>query len=226
MKRRSFLFAATFVLFGLQGCSTMVGGGRINMPSGQGPFPAVIVLHTIGGLSKHEKAYANKLSGHGYVAIAVNWKGSETTVTDTYEQLTADPNIDPDRIGLVGFSKGGEVSLWFASRLGVMDSEHQIAGVVNYYQGGYINIWTKSVRHPPTLFLHGDQDVHVKPFEIIDYCKLQRESGAVCDYHIYEDVGHAFTHKSRYNGYDRTATADAWKRALTFLDIHVKREDQ
>jgi dienelactone hydrolase len=217
-----------FVIFGLLGCTSIPGGGSISKPTGQGPFPAIIVLHTIGGLSDHEKNYARKLSGHGYVATAVNWQSGngEANIIDTYEYLTTLPGIDPSRIGLVGFSKGGEVALWFASRLGNMNNEHQIAGVVNYYQGSFINPWIQSINHPPTLFLHGDKDEHVEPIEIVNYCELQRKSGSTCDYHFYKGIRHAFTHNSRYNAYDISTTRDAWKRALAFLDKHVKRESQ
>ena len=134
--------------------------------------------------------------------------------------------MDPNRIGVVGFSSGAVSALSLASRQSMMRGEKPITGVVSYYIGFSILQWAEYLEHPPTLFLHGDQDVYVKPFEIIDYCDLQREKGVICDYHIYKGVRHAFNKKSSYNVYDRAATADAWKRALAFLDLHVKRKDQ
>ena len=228
MRTRFHVFSVAFALLGLLGCATTPGGGSISEPSGQGPFPAIIVLHTSGGLLDHEKNYAIKLSNHGYVATAVNWQSGngEENIIDAYEYLKTLPGVDPARIGLVGFSKGGEVALWFASRLGNMDNEHQIAGVVNYYQGSFINPWIKSIKHPPRLFLHGEKDEYVEPIEIINYCELQRESGSICDYHFYKGIRHAFDHKSKYNAYDFSTTKDARKRALAFLDQHVKLESQ
>ena len=225
MKIRFCVFYAPFVLLGLLGCTSIPGGGSISEPSGQGPFPAIIVLHTSGGLRAHEKNYAKKLSGQGYVATAVNWaSGGGTNITDAYEYLVARPDVDPERIGMVGFSKGALSALWFSSRLGLMQSDYQIAGVVNYYIGHSIVPWIVPLKHPPTLFLHGDQDLYVEPIEIVNYCKERREKNVVCDYHIYEGVRHAFTHKTKYNAYDYSATKDAWEKALAFLDKHVKRE--
>ena len=221
------VLSVALVLLGLLGCASTPGGGIISEPSGQGPFPAVIVFHTSGGLRDHEKIYARNLSRQGYVALTVDYfGGTGTNTTDGYEYLIALPNVDPDKIGLVGFSRGGRAALWFASRLSLMDSEHQISGVVNYYIGNAIVPWVKGTKHPPILFLHGEEDETVQPIEITNYCEIQRENGTICDYHIYKGIGHAFTHQTKYNTYDSSTTKDAWKRALAFLDKHVKRESQ
>ena len=227
MRIRFRVLSVACVLLGLLGCTAIPGGGSISEPSGQGPFPAVIVFHTSGGLRDFERNYARKLSRQGYVAIAVNWSGgSGTNVTDAYEYLVARPDVDPERIGLVGFSKGALSALWLSSRLSLMQSDYQIAGVVSYYIGFAIVPWIKSLKHPPTLFLHGDQDLYVEPIEIINYCQERKENNTVCEYEIYKGVEHAFTHQTIYNSYDGVAAAAAWNRALAFLDMYVKRENQ
>lgn len=227
MRIRFRTLSVAFVLLGLLGCASTPGGGIISEPSGQGPFPAVIVFHTDGGLRDHEKNYARKLSRQGYVAVAVDWStGAGTNETDAYEYLISHPNVDPERIGLVGFSKGAGAAFWLASRLSLMQSDYQISGVVSYYVGHSIVHWVQPLRHPPTLFLHGDQDLYVEPFEIINYCQERKKNNVVCDYHIYKGIRHAFTHQTKYNAYDSSTTKDAWKRALAFLDKHVKRESQ
>ena len=48
---------------------------------------------------------------------------------------------------------------------------------------------------------------------------LLRDDG---EFHIYKGVTHAFTHSSSWGSYDGTATANAFKRALRFLDTHLK----
>ena len=227
MRIRFSIFSVAFVLLGLLGCTSTPGGGIISEPSGQGPFPAVIVLHTVGGLRNFEKNYARKLSREGYVAVAVDWStGDGTNVTDAYEYLISNPNVDPERIGLVGFSKGAGAAFWLASRLSLMKSEYQISGVVSHYIGFSIVHWINSLKHPPTLFLHGDQDLYVEPIEIINYCQERKKDSVVCDYHIYKGAKHAFTHPTVYKSYDKVAATDAWNRALAFLDKHVKRESQ
>src|SRR5580704_7268540 len=41
-------------------------------PSGGGPFPAVVLLHTCAGLGPHVHAWARKLQDWGYVALVVD----------------------------------------------------------------------------------------------------------------------------------------------------------
>ena len=221
------IFSVAFVLLGLLGCTSIPGGGTISEPSGQGPFPAIIVFHTSGGLSNYEKIYARNLSEQGYVVLTVDYfGGTGTNTTDGYEYLISLPNVDPDKIGLVGFSRGGRAALWFASRLSLMDSEHQISGVVSYYIGNSIVPWIKGTKHPPILFLHGEEDQMVQPIEITNYCEIQRENGTICDYYIYEGVRHAFDHKSSYGGDNSFAADDARKRAMMFLNEYVKRNKE
>jgi len=227
MRIRFRILPVALVLLGLLGCTSTPGGGSISEPSGQGPFPAVIVLHTSGGLRDFERNYARKLSGQGYVAIAVNWSsGGGTNTTDAYEYLVARPDVDPKRIGLVGFSKGALEAFWLSSRLSIMESDYQISGVVSYYIGHSIVAWSKWAKHPPTLFLHGDQDLYVEPIEIINYCQERKKNNVVCEYQIYKGAKHAFTHQTKYKSYNRVAATAAWNRALAFLDKHVKRESQ
>src|SRR3974377_911161 len=46
--------------------------GLLYVPSGNGPFPAIIVIHEWWGLNDWVKEQASKLSGQGYVALAVD----------------------------------------------------------------------------------------------------------------------------------------------------------
>ena len=210
-------------LWVVAGCSTTIGGGSLQLPEGDGKHPAIILLHTDYGLSYLEKGYARKLASEGYAAIAVDWHGGTgTNTTDAYDYLISHPGIDASRIGVVGFSRGARGALWFASKLEIMDKQHKAKGIVLYYIGNAIVPWINPLDHPPTLFLHGDQDGIVEPIEIENYCNLQRQNGHICEYKIYKDVTHSFTHYSSYGRYDKNATEDAWNRMIGFFDKHVK----
>ncbi|MEE9256996.1 MAG: dienelactone hydrolase family protein, partial [bacterium] len=50
--------------------------GTLNRPQGKKPFPAMVLLHTCGGLGGHVTQWAEKLVREGYLALAVDSWGS------------------------------------------------------------------------------------------------------------------------------------------------------
>lgn len=105
-------------------------------PDGDGPFPAVLLLHTCYGNLGHVDAWARRLQSRGYVTVVVNsmqargLEGhfdsiavcagfvlrSEDRARDiaiSIERLRQLPGIDQKRIGIVGFSHGGWTVLDF-----------------------------------------------------------------------------------------------------------------
>lgn len=201
---------------------------RLYKPPGEGPFPAVIVLHTIAGMQPHVTQFASALSREGYVTMAVDyfsgrWKlpynklGYPQHIQDAYDYLKTLPMIDPDRIGMVGFSLGPRKALEFAR-----DSNRPIQGIVSYYVGRLYLVSPGLQEYPPILFLHGELDQETAPEMILSFCAEQERLQKVCEFHIYKGVRHAFTHESHYNGYSPQTAADAFKRTVTFLDKYVK----
>jgi dienelactone hydrolase len=46
--------------------------GKLTKPQGEGPFPAVVLLHGCGGVAKSIDSWADKLAGMGYVALVLD----------------------------------------------------------------------------------------------------------------------------------------------------------
>jgi len=98
-------------------------------PSGAGPFPAVVVLHGCGGVGAGSLGWAERLAGWGYLAAVVDslrprklgdicatgWLlSSEVRAQDAFNAaayLRTLPEIDGDRVGLMGFSHGGSSAI-------------------------------------------------------------------------------------------------------------------
>ena len=105
-------------------------------PEGDGPFPAVLLLHTCYGNLGHVDDWAWRLKSRGYVAVVVNSMqargldghfdrmavcGGRTLrsedrardITISIEKLRRLRIVDGERIGIVGFSHGGWTALDF-----------------------------------------------------------------------------------------------------------------
>jgi dienelactone hydrolase len=90
--------------------------GYLDAPTGRGPFPAVVLLHSCLGFPSDRKAIGAMLAGWGYVALYVDdfsTRGLTQTclvdfpegVADAYGALAflaARPDVDTARIGAVG----------------------------------------------------------------------------------------------------------------------------
>src|SRR5690242_8070925 len=105
--------------------------GYLAKPDGAGPFPAVVVLHGCSGFTSTFPVIADRLKSWGYVALAIDSLGSrgrgkacvsggrDGQPIDAYAGLNflaAQPFVDPDRIGLLGYSMGGGSALMDAER--------------------------------------------------------------------------------------------------------------
>ena len=105
--------------------------GRINIPRGQGPFPAVVLAHgyvdpdeyTNGATMLRERDY---LAREGYVTLHIDYRNHAQSSKDpdndaalrggyTVDAINAalalkqHPSVDPDRVALIGRSMGGGV---------------------------------------------------------------------------------------------------------------------
>src|SRR5207253_8331676 len=107
----------------------VVIGGELQMPVGEGRFPAVILVHGSGGVGAREDRWAQQLNGIGVAAFildAFTGRGIVQTNTDQSQLeslamigdayralavLSKHPRIEASKIALMGFSKGGDVAL-------------------------------------------------------------------------------------------------------------------
>jgi hypothetical protein len=96
--------------------------------TGKGPFPAVVLIHGSGRFSKGRKfnlPQVFELAQKGYVAVTVSYRhlpeepfpGAIHDAKCSIRWLrahAADYKIDPERIGVIGFSAGGSLALLLA----------------------------------------------------------------------------------------------------------------
>jgi carboxymethylenebutenolidase len=212
--------------------------GILYTPSGNGPFPAIIVIHEWWGLNDWVKEQASKLADQGYVALAIDlYRGKVASTPDeaheimrgvpedrakrdlhaAFEFLAAQPNVKKDRIGSIGWCMGGGYSLDVA-----LQEPTLAADVINY---GHLATDTDAIKkiNAPILGLFGGQDRGITPDDVHKFEGTMKQLGKKIDVKIYDDAGHAFENPNNKDGYRAADAADAWKRTVEFLDATLKK---
>ena len=104
----------------------------LRVPRLRTTMPAVVIVHGSSGIDSRGPSYAVELNKAGIATLEINmWaargitggldrpKGVPETLPDAYgafRYLAANPAIDPKRIGIMGFSWGGVVSMLTATK--------------------------------------------------------------------------------------------------------------
>ena len=211
------------------------------MPDGQGPFPAVLILHTSGGVKKYDIAYAEKLSQQGYACLIPyyfeaysisyetrNWATGVYAAniladfTAEIQYLKGLPKINKEKIGAVGFSMGGYWAL-------ILAGMGKVAAGVSYYgalTGGTRNaeiryhlddIFTQ--HSSPVLVLHGEEDMTVNVNYAKQLADMLKKKSCIYELHTYPNAGHRF---ERGGSLRAAAARDSWGRTLTFLKKYLR----
>jgi dienelactone hydrolase len=107
-----------------------VTGGALRVPRGEGRFPVVVLQHGSGGMAANVEMWSRELNaigvstmaldgftGRGLTSVSTNQAllGRLNFVLDIYralDVLAKHPRVDPQRIALMGFSRGGQAALY------------------------------------------------------------------------------------------------------------------
>lgn len=160
---------------------------------------------------------ARWMSAHGVAAFVLKYrlareKGSTYTVEGdeladiqralrTVRNRSAEWGIDPSRIGVMGFSAGGELALLATTRpdnglampKDAIDREgSKPAFEVLLYPGGLPTTATFTKETPPTFLLCGEEDRPAISQGVADLYLALKRAGASAEMHIFSGVGHGF----------------------------------
>jgi carboxymethylenebutenolidase len=207
--------------------------GLLYKPAGgAAKYPAIIVIHEWWGLNDWVKEQAADLAAHGYIALAVDlYRGQVATDTDSAHQLSrglpqdrgirdlkaaeaylsSQKNVDPQRIGAIGWCMGGGFALDFA-----VADPHLKAVVANY---GPPPTDPDSLKQIQAAILgnYGGLDKGILPADVESFAAAMKKLGKSIDVKIYPDAGHAFENPNNKTGYRPADAADARSRYLHFF---------
>jgi carboxymethylenebutenolidase len=206
-------------------------------PEGGGKHPAIVVIQEWWGLNDFVKGKADHFAKEGYVALAPDlYRGKVATDPDTAHQLMrglpedramrdlkgavavlrSRPDVDPKRIGAVGWCMGGGYSLSLAL------AEPTLAGAVIYYGRLVTDDAAIKSLQVPLLGNFGGQDKGIPPESVREFERKAKAAGKSVDFKIYPDAGHGFASSSDPNTFRADDAKDAYARTEKFFEKVLK----
>jgi dienelactone hydrolase len=220
-------------------------------PQGTGPFPALIMLHGCSGLGSRDKMWAERLRTWGYLSLRVNSFAPRNLkrvcgggilemaarVPDALAALAflrTLPDVESQRIALMGWSHGGGATL---STLGAApeDPSDGFRAAVAYYPAcRHVKGWRTRT---PTLLLLGGDDDWTAPTPCQALVERERRAGLDASQVTYPGARHGFDNpllgpnphrvpealggRGATTQYNPAAAEDSVRRVREFLAEHL-----
>ena len=198
------------------------------------PGAAVVVIHEVFGLNDHIRRVASRFADEGYAALAVDlFSGGNRSLCllrvmgglmlrpldnsglrdlrASIDWLGQRPEVDPSRIGVIGFCMGGG----YALALACIDDDVKAASV---FYGLNPRPLSALDRACPIVGSYPEKD-----FTRRAAIKLEEEltnRHIPHDIKIYAGARHSFFNDDG-KAYDAGAATDAWRRSLDFFAAHL-----
>jgi dienelactone hydrolase len=215
--------------------------GELYLPLGNGPFPAVVFMPPCTGRLpiELERAEGERYNALGYALLAVDSFGprgfedgcggvgsSVDLVMDAYGALlylAELPFIDPERIAIVGYSKGADAALSAVGFDGVERLfDRQFRAAVAYYP--FCQIQEEVAVAVPTLILVGELDDWNFARDCRKVIARRKRIGAAMKLVVYPEAHHSFnlklpprSHYGHHLEYNETADHAAWSETAMAL---------
>ena len=208
--------------------------GYLVTPAGEGPHPAVILIHEWDGLNDRIRQVADALADEGYVALAADlYSGRVGSTPEENRSLMQEARANPGamianldaavdflrarddvtgKVGTMGWCFGGGVALSFA-----LGGQHHDATAMFY---------GSLVTDPDSLAaldheIYGTfaaEDDGIPPDQVAQFAEALRAAGVANDVHVYDEVDHGFWLWVDQDFETRSGPAlDAWTRLKAYL---------
>ena len=209
--------------------------GYLVQPAGQGPYPAVLVIHENRGLNPYIEDVARRLAVEGFLALAPDGlsplggypgnddDGRAMQAKLDQQKLRTDMlngarfvkahALSTGKLGVTGFCWGGGTTNWLAT---VMGADMQ-AGAP--YYGAAAETASVPKIKAPLLIHYADKDERINAMRPAFEAAL-KQAGVPHEMHVYPGTQHGF-HNDSTPRYDEAAAKLSWERTLAFFRKHL-----
>lgn len=216
--------------------------GRLSKPKGEGPFPAVVLMHGCGGIWRWNDVWADRLTSWGYAVLDVDSLGprGETSICDRTGSISGEtrardahgakaflagvPFVDPARIAVLGMSHGGWAVLNAIRRTTTSELELQpFRAAIALYP------WCDEPTEldAPLLIAIGELDDWTPADRCRTFVEGTRSPGELVlevypgAHHLFDLEGEDERQEGHVLRYHPQAAADAVRRIRAFLSEHL-----
>jgi dienelactone hydrolase len=217
---------------------------KLRKPEGDGPFPAVVMLHSCLGPSKYQDPWEDRLINWGYVTLRVDSFGPRgesndcantgkidflTRAADSHDAksyLSRLPFVDSKRIAVIGWSEGGITTLSALHKTFGGKGKTRFRVGIAFYP--YCNDSLENM-NSPLLILIGEKDDWCPARSCTRLMPKEKNPEREIILKVYPGAYHCFDWEGLdmiYQGHrllhDPAAEADAIIQVRNFLEKHMK----
>jgi carboxymethylenebutenolidase len=217
-------------------------GAYLALPDGEGPFPGIVVIHEIFGLNDNIREITHRFAREGYTALAVDLfstgnrvvcmlrifhgmlvrplnNGIVAELQAALNFLKGWPEVDPGRVGVIGFCMGGSYALQLASVADPLPGSGHALRAASVFYGMNPRPLEAVSRACPIVGSYPEKDFTANAARQLE--PLLEKHNIPHDIKIYPEARHSFFNDAG-PAYRPEAAVDAWRRTMTFFDAHLK----
>jgi carboxymethylenebutenolidase len=233
---------------------TGANGDQINAflarPLGEGPFPAMVLVHHMPGWDLLYREFTYRFAHHGYVTICPNlyFRAGHGTPEDVAAKVRAEGGVSDDsavgdlagamkylntlpyvngKIGIFGTCSGGRHAFLAACRTTGFNA------AIDCWGGSVVmspdQLTPKRPVSPldltkdlscPLLGLFGNDDTNPTPEQVNRHEAELKKHGKEYEFHRYDGAGHGFFYYDRAM-YRQTQAMDGWQKVFAFCEKYL-----
>ena len=215
--------------------------GYLARPAAPGKFPALVLIHANSGLNDHIRDVARRLAKQGYVTLApdflsrsggtakVNpkleglsnirelapWQNVAQDADAGYSYLRTLTDVRGDRLGVIGFCWGGEMTFSTATQV------RGLKAVALFYGRSPKPIELVKNIEAPVMAHYGEKDPGVNQ-DIPATVEAMKKFNRPYNYKIYPGAQHGFYNEGNADRYHPEAAKEAWAKTLDHFKSNLQ----